>query len=50
MNPEILKNAAVYVNAYRDSCSRKGYSADTVSLRANVAKLFGDVYAAILIN
>lgn len=49
MNSEILKSAAIYVNAYRTSCERKGHAIDNGTLRAHVSRLFGDVYAAILI-
>jgi hypothetical protein len=45
MNAHILENAAIYVNAYR--ANGRGNEAD---LRKHVARLFGAVYAAILIK
>ncbi|CDZ55086.1 hypothetical protein [Neorhizobium galegae] len=49
MNPHILENAATYVNAYRNGMSRRGVTADAATLRGHVVRLFGAVYAAILV-
>ena len=50
MNQFILESAAVYVNSYRASCARKGLLCDTNTLRGHIVRLFGEVYAAILIQ
>lgn len=50
MNKYILEDAAIYVNAYRSRCERQGYVLDKATLRSRVASMFGDIYAAILVN
>lgn len=51
MNEYILESAAVYANAYKDSCAKRGVEFDArtqATLRAHITKKFGAVYAAIL--
>jgi hypothetical protein len=49
MNPYILEDAAVYVNAYRAGCEKRGVACNPTVLRGHVSRLFGAVYAAILV-
>lgn len=49
MNVHILENAAVYVNAYRSRMERNGASINKSELRSHVTRLFGAVYAAVLV-
>jgi hypothetical protein len=49
MNPHILENAAIYVNAYRNRIGVMD-SAARATLRNHVTRLFGATYAAILVN
>jgi hypothetical protein len=50
MNEYILESAAVYVNAYRNSIHYINDKKSNDTLRKHVAKKFGAVYAAILIQ
>lgn len=50
MNVHILENAAIYVNSYRAACEKRGTKCDNTTLRGHVARLFGAVYAAMLIQ
>lgn len=52
MNNAILENAAIYVNSYRASAAKYG-PMDVVAvntLRNHVIRLFGAVYAAVLVQ
>ena len=50
MNEIVLDFAAVYVNSYRTGCERRRQPMDKALLRQHVTRLFGAVYAAILVN
>ena len=49
MNEFTLEFAAIYVNNYRSKSEELGEPIDKALLRSHVTKLFGAVYAAILV-
>lgn len=48
MNEHILESAAVYVNAYRNACEKRGFTLCKATLRRHIETKFGAIYAAIL--
>ena len=49
MNSIILDMAAEYVNRYRSKCEQLGEPVDKSLLRGHITRLFGAVYAALLV-